>query len=126
MKNYLRLVRLAFWSLVVLTTVLSLLPSERIPPSFVFWDKAQHALGFMALALLGLIGYPVAALRVLTGLLFFGAAIEVAQSVSGWRYGDWMDWLADAVGVGLGYGAWVIAGRLLANTSHPLCSKNEN
>ncbi len=40
---------------------------------------------------------------VLVGLLIFGAAIEIAQSVTGWRYGDPLDWVADAVGVLAGF-----------------------
>lgn len=123
MKKYLRLARFAFWTLVILTTVLSLLPNERIPPSFVFWDKAQHALGFLALTLLGLWSYPASVARVLIGLLLFGAGIEIAQDWSGWRQGDWLDWLADATGICFGYGTLRIASRLQGNASRPLCSK---
>ncbi len=47
----------------------------------------------------GLTSYPSRRVHVLVGLLIFGAAIEIAQSVSGWRYGDPLDWVADAVGV---------------------------
>ena len=43
--------KVAFWALVVLTTVMSLMPNEQVPSSLVFWDKAQHTLGFAALAL---------------------------------------------------------------------------
>ena len=37
------------------------------------------------------------------GLLLQGAAIELAQAASGWRHGDVADWIADAVGVGIGW-----------------------
>jgi VanZ family protein len=94
--------KVAFWALVVLTTIMSLMSNEQVPSSLVFWDKAQHTLGFAALALLGLLAYPLAVPRVLAGLLLFGAGIECAQALTGWRQGDWMDWLADAVGIALG------------------------
>jgi VanZ family protein len=97
--------KVAFWALVVLTTVMSLMPNEQVPSSLVFWDKAQHTLGFAALAVLGLLAYPLAVPRVLAGLLLFGAGIECAQALTGWRQGDWMDWLADAVGIALGTAA---------------------
>lgn len=42
--------KVAFWALVVLTTVMSLMPNEQVSSSLVFWDKAQHTLGFAALA----------------------------------------------------------------------------
>jgi VanZ family protein len=36
------------------------------------------------------------------GLLAYGAAIELAQSATGWRFGDWLDLLADLIGIILG------------------------
>jgi len=35
-------------------------------------------------------------------LLVFGGLIELAQAATGWRHGEWADWLADAVGLALG------------------------
>jgi hypothetical protein len=52
---------------------------------------------------LGLLAYPAWALRVLLGLLVFGGGIELVQAATGWRIGDWWDWLADAIGVGAVY-----------------------
>lgn len=97
----------SFWSLVALTVVMSLLPGEKIPSTLVFWDKAQHALGFAALAVFGLLAYPRALRRMVPGLLVLGLVIECAQAMTGWRQGDWMDWLADALGVVLGSAAMV-------------------
>ncbi len=104
--------KVAFSALVVLTTVMSLMPNEQVPSSLVFWDKAQHTLGFAALVVLGLLAYPLAVPRVLAGLLLFGAGIECAQALTGWRQGDWMDWLADAVGIALGTAAVAVWARL--------------
>jgi hypothetical protein len=99
--------RLAFYLLLSGVTVLSLLPGPYLPPlAFDVWDKAQHALAFAGLAGLGLWAYPGRALVVLLGLLAHGAAIEGAQWASGWRYGDWQDWLADALGVAVAWGVW--------------------
>ena len=95
--------RPSFWALLVCVTVLSLLPTDYLPPQiFSLWDKAQHALAFAALAALGLQAYPHRRWRVLAGLLVFGGLIELAQAATGWRYGEWADWLADAVGLALG------------------------
>jgi VanZ family protein len=66
------------------------------------WDKAQHAGGFMLLTLLGGLAYPRPQARVLFGLLGYGALIEMAQAATGWRNGDLLDLLADAIGIGLG------------------------
>lgn len=85
---------------------MTLAPAEQLPSAFNFWDKAQHALGFAALAFLGLMAYPHRIWRVVLGLVLFGVAIECAQAMTGWRTGDGQDWLADCVGVGLGYLVW--------------------
>lgn len=101
-----RLWKAAFWALVLATLWLSLMPAERIPPTLNFWDKAQHALGFAALASFGLMGYARQARSVVLGLMVFGMVIEVLQHLSGWRHGDWLDWVADCVGLLMGYAVW--------------------
>ena len=104
-KHKLLLVQAAFWLAGVAVAVLSLLPVEHLPPiAFSWWDKAQHALAFGVLGCLGLLAYPSRQLQAIGWLLLFGVFIELAQSATGWRYGDWQDWLADAVGVAVAYG----------------------
>lgn len=94
--------RPGFWALLLCVAVLSLLPTDYLPPPiFSLWDKAQHALAFTALAALGLQAYPRRRWQVLAGLLVFGGLIELAQAATGWRHGEWADWLADAVGLAL-------------------------
>lgn len=101
-----RLWPLAFWALLLTITWLSLVPVDQLPPSFSFWDKAQHALGFAALGLAGLLAYPQRPRTVLAALLLYGGAIELAQAATGWRFGEWSDWLADGIGLLLGSLAW--------------------
>lgn len=95
----------AFWGVALAVTVLSLTPVEHLPPQvFDLWDKAQHALAFAALAVLARLAWPGAGWPMLAGaLLIHGAAIELAQHATGWRHGDGADWVADAVGVALGW-----------------------
>jgi VanZ family protein len=93
-------------------TIASLTPTPYLPPQvFDIWDKAQHAGAFLLLGGMGLLAYPLAypasASRVLLGLLAFGGGIELAQAATGWRIGDWLDWLADAIGIAAVYLAWV-------------------
>lgn len=98
--------RAAFWACLLAVVVLSLLPGERLPAVFAWWDKAQHALGFALLTGLGLLAYGRARWRLPAGLLLLGALIELAQGASGWRTGDWLDLLADAVGIVLALLLW--------------------
>ena len=91
---------IAFWLACAAVATLSLLPVAELPAiTLDLWDKAQHAAGFFCLGALGWLAYPVRPLRLCVGLLVFGALIEVAQSATGWRTGDVLDWIADATGV---------------------------
>jgi VanZ family protein len=96
----------SFWILVLVTLWLSLVPAEQVPTAFQFWDKAQHALGFAALGFLGLMAYPGRMAALMWCLVLLGAGIEGAQWLTGWRHGDWQDWLADCVGLLIGAAAW--------------------
>lgn len=103
-----RLLQVLFWGASFSVGLLSLLPVEHLPPvAFDWWDKAQHALAFLVLGGLGFLAYSEEPGRVVIGLLAYGASIELAQAASGWRFGDWQDWLADAVGVVVAYLGWV-------------------
>lgn len=97
----------AFWMALLVLSVLSLMPTGLLPPQvFSLWDKAQHALGFGGLTLLGLLAYPHSGVRLPLLLLAHGALIEVAQAATGWRYGEWLDLLADALGIGVVTACW--------------------
>ncbi|WP_372659998.1 VanZ family protein [Hydrogenophaga sp.] len=98
----------AFWFCLLTVGVLSLLPTEYLPrQTFNIWDKAQHALGFAALAALCLNAYPRhKPYQLALGLLVFGAAIECAQAATGWRHGEWLDLLADGIGIAFGMLVW--------------------
>jgi VanZ family protein len=110
------LARVAFWACLLGVVVLSLTPVQQLPPQVLnLWDKAQHAGGFAVLTLLGLWAYPQRAVTLLAAMLALGVGIEVAQAATGWRYGDVLDWVADAVGVAAAYTVWrllqVVCGR---------------
>ena len=77
--------RVGFWVASGLVLFLSLMPSDQLPPvAFDVWDKAQHAVGFLVLGVLGFWAYAGWHRRVLMGLLLFGAVIELLQSMTGW------------------------------------------
>jgi VanZ family protein len=100
--------RWAFWSCALAVLVLALMkPVHHMPTTG--WDKANHALAFFVLALLGAAAYPRRWRRVLLWLLAYGALIEVLQGLTGWRDAEWLDLLADGVGLAL---AWPLVRRL--------------
>ena len=86
-------------------TVLALLPVELLTlPVFNWWDKAQHALAFGVLSLLGFAAFPARLWPVALGMVLYGVAIELAQLAVGWRFGEWQDVLADITGVMVAWG----------------------
>ena len=101
----------AFWAAAAAVGVLSLLPPT-VPLPSTGWDKANHALGFAVLGLLGAVCWPPQRMPVLAGLAAYGAVIEVAQHASGIRFGDWIDWIADVAGLAVAFLAWRQAGLL--------------
>ena len=92
--------RLTFWFVMLVVTILFLVPQQFVSSGiFDWWDKAQHAVAFGVLMLFGYFGYPACFWRVAIGLTLYGVMIEIIQSWMGWRQGDVIDALADAVGV---------------------------
>ena len=86
-------------------TVLALLPADMLTsPVFIWWDKAQHALAFVVLSLLGFAAFPARLGQVALGMVLYGLAIELAQLAVGWRFGEWQDVLADITGVMVAWG----------------------
>ena len=96
-----RQLALAAWGLAMgVVTVLALLPIEHLQlPVFDWWDKAQHALAFMVLTGWALLLWPYAPMRVALSMMAYGAGLELAQWAVGWRFAEWADLAADAVGV---------------------------
>lgn len=107
--------RWAFWlcALAVLTLAL-MKPIDHMPSTG--WDKANHALAFLVLAVLGASAYSGRLLRVLAALLAYGVLIEVLQGMTGYRDAEWLDVVADGVGLLLG---WPLARRICAALLSP-------
>lgn len=100
MKRLLPYMPYVFFTGLALVTILSLIPSTSVPQSFQFWDKAQHALGYVALAVTGCLAFPQRLMPVFIGLLAHGAVIEILQgTLTTTRFGDVSDWFADGTGV---------------------------
>ena len=111
-----------FWVCFMGLNGLSLSPAPYLPPLEVFnwWDKAQHAIGFGTLAVLAALAYPlVSRYRLAVLLCLQGVAIEVLQYWGGFRFGDWEDAVADAVGVVLGLIVFKLCMRMFIKYNKP-------
>lgn len=113
--------RILFWMTFIALTFLFLVPQHYLAPKFFdWWDKLQHSLAFGVLTTLGLLGYGFSQsqlIRVVLALAVYGALIEVLQALSGWRYGEFSDWLADLLGVVIAWGIFLYLQK------HPYTSK---
>ncbi len=66
----------------------------------IFWDKLQHSLCFAVLSCAGLYAYTKKPKVIFVGLSIYGALIEVMQATfTTTRHGEWLDWVADNVGI---------------------------
>ncbi|WP_201739335.1 VanZ family protein [Tepidimonas charontis] len=115
--------RWLFWGLALAVTALSLTPVQYLPPPvFDVWDKAQHAAAFTLLTVAGRWAYPAFGRPASSvALLLHGAATEAAQAATGWRHGELADWVADAVGIAIGYAVLAARARWRAFNA-PTCA----
>lgn len=98
----------AFWLAVLAGTTASLWPGPQLPdPWFPGADKLHHAVAYAVLFLLGRQAGYRSRWRLPLGLLALGVAIELAQGAfTATRSAEWLDGLADAVGIAVG---WMMA-----------------
>jgi len=92
------------WLLVAAVVFLTLTPS---PPriEMLVSDKLQHGLSYTCLMLwFGQIYQPGRYWRIAAALTLLGMALEVLQGISGLRHFEYLDMLANSIGVLTGWG----------------------
>lgn len=113
----LRYMPLLFCICLALVTLLALIPSTSIPKAFQFWDKAQHALAYSILSIMGCFAFPQRLRPVFFGLITHGVIIEIMQgALTSTRFGDPLDLLADGIGVLIGVIAYAFLSPKLTGT----------
>ena len=100
-RRFPRATKALFVAAAVFALVMALLPQPPYTPTQNLGDKVQHIIGFATLATLAALAWPRAPrLLVIERLSFFGALIEVAQSIPALgRDCDILDWVADTLAV---------------------------
>ncbi len=103
-----RILRAAGVAIIVAIWVLSLLPlNQMVVPG---GDKLHHFIAYGSLMLVWVLATPHHRLRqhvlMAIGFMLMGLAVECAQGLTPYRFFDWADALANALGVMIG---WVLA-----------------
>src|SRR5690625_4131943 len=106
--------------LMVLTMVGSLLPLNVPSTTPVPGDKLQHFLGYGLLATMATLGFSrlSLALGAALAMIGLGAAVEGIQHLLPWRQFDWLDMLANTLGVACGIGLGLVARLALSRYTH--------
>ena len=92
----------------------TLWPSHSPPVPFTLTDKAIHFAAFVLLILPMAVADPRRAWRLAPVCILFGGAIELVQPGVG-RAAEWLDFAADALGVGAGLGLGPVIRRLVCS-----------
>lgn len=89
---------------VLVVFALTMMPLPEMTQVVSSQDKFEHAIAFFVLMLLGAGGWPERSGRVAVGLSAYGLLIEICQhTLTTNRFGDPWDWVADSIGVVLGW-----------------------
>lgn len=95
--------KIAFWIACIVFGFLCLIPAAYLSSGlFDWWDKAQHVFAFFWLSSMGIFAHQKSVGKVVIGLLIYGGLIEVLQWLTGWRSGEFADWVADGIGILIG------------------------
>ena len=97
------LCRAIFWVLCLGIFVLAILPNNPSSIAFPDTDKIVHAMAFAGLSFIGPLAYPGRIYIVATFLVLLSAAIEVAQGFTPGRSPELFDFLADRIGIAVGF-----------------------
>lgn len=90
-----------------ITTALMLWPFVPNHDGWIYKDKVQHVIAFVLLCGTGCFAYPRWIGRILLGLIVYGAVIEfLQQALTSTRQASPADWLADCIGVAIGFAVY--------------------
>jgi len=109
MKSFFRYLPALFFVALTTFTILALIPAPAVPQVIQFWDKAQHAVSFAVLTVIGCCAFVRRVRIVSIGLLAHGALIEILQAaLTTTRFGDVLDWFADGIGILVGVSVYLL------------------
>ena len=100
LPTFMRFMRLIFWLLIIIVSVLMLIELQPKKDGIPYIDKFEHAFVFILLTITGCLAYSQKKSWVYVGLIALGALYEVLQDLfTVTRQASVYDWLADIAGI---------------------------
>jgi VanZ family protein len=96
-------IRFLFWSALIGSYILAMLPQEIAPEIGNLSDKTLHFIAFAVLSLFLNLSYRMAWWKSILYLLFYACFIEFSQYFTPNRCAEWLDVVADAIGIAIGH-----------------------
>lgn len=94
--------KLVFWMALVGSYILAIAPMDKVPEITPFSDKGNHFIAFAFLSISLFYAYRIAYMKIALWMLGYGIWIEFTQLFIPNRYGEFMDLVADVIGITIG------------------------
>jgi len=114
LSQYSPKMRILFWVALISSYVLAIMPQEMAPSFQSLSDKSLHFIAFAVLTLLLNLSYRMQWWKTVVYLLFYAIFIEFSQTFTPNRCAEWLDIVADAIGIVLGLVLYVVYKKLEA------------
>lgn len=94
--------KIFFWLALTGSYILAVIPQEIAPEMGDLSDKTLHFIAFAVLTLLLFLSYRIALWKGIASLLFYACFIEFSQYFTPNRCAEWLDIVADSIGMAIG------------------------
>ena len=100
--QYSKYYRILFWLALAGSYILAVIPQEIAPEIGDLSDKTLHFIAFAILSLLLFFSYHISLWKGIAYLLFYACFIEFSQYFTPNRCAEWLDIVADSIGIAIG------------------------
>ncbi len=100
--QYSNQIRFLFWSALIGSYILAIIPQDVAPEFGTLSDKTLHFIAFAVLALLLNLSYKMLWWRSVLYLILYACFIELSQYFTPNRCAEFLDVVADIIGIGIG------------------------
>jgi len=100
--QYSSVIRSAFWLALTVSYIFAMVPQDVAPTLGDLSDKTLHFIAFAVLSLMLFLSYRISLWKGIGYLLFYACFIEFSQYFTPNRCAEWLDIVADSIGIVIG------------------------